>query len=282
MARALGDSRQDKAGVYITVGLVMALVCSAFAAAASWVVAYLYFAGSFGDSPGFGLRILVKAIAFTVAAGACLWVVAKRIVPPAGPDSTIDVVRSGSKWSFIPAALLAALLLFSNLDRHPWPAPDELHHLIVARNLAAHGAYASGLAPDLVWFDRYDSVGAPVIGLVAGAFKLFGVGIASARGVLASFGVALTILVYFVFLPLYGARASGLASFLALAAFGTIYLSRSLYGEVPALAFVLLGLLAWRRGLRRGGFGLLMAAGLCFGLAILTKAFIAADRKSVV
>ncbi len=100
---------------------------------------------------------------------------------------------------------------------------------------------------------------------------------------IAAFGVAFTVLVYFVFLPLYGARASGLASFFALAAFGTIYLSRSLYGEVPALAFVLLGLLAWRQGLaRERGALLLIAAGLCFGLAVLTKAFMAAAALAVV
>src|SRR5690606_29512458 len=103
-----------------------------------------------------------------------------------------------------------------------------------------------------------------------------------ARAIIAAFGVGLVTMIYFLFRPLYGARASALASLFSLAAFGTIYLSRSLYGEVPALAFIVLGLLAWRRGLAEGARAFLVAAGICFGLAVLTKAFMAVALLAVV
>jgi len=282
MAHAGRNLRHNVADVFIEFGLVMAFVCSAFAAAASSVVAYLYFTGAFGDSAGFGLRIGIKAIGFGGIAVGSLWILSRRKNFYSVREEATGEHPANFWWGFLPAASLAALLLFTNLDRHPWPAPDELHHLIVARNLAEYGAYASGLAPNLVWFDHYDSVGAPVIGLVAGAFKLFGAGIEPARLVLAVFGVAFTTLVYFLFLPIYGTRASAFASFLSLASFGTIYLARSLYGEVPALAFVLLGLLAWRRGLSGGRNPLLVAAGVCFGLAVLTKAFMLVTALAVI
>jgi len=282
MSRAQGLFQGESARTSIAVALVMAFVCSAFAAAASWVVAAMYFAGAFAEAPGFGLKILVKACVFTIGAALSLWMLSRARVSLLASSVASHSAPHASRWGFLPAGLLAAALLFSHLSHHPWPAPDELHHLIVARNLAEHGAYASGLAPDFVWFDRYDSVGAPVIGLVAASFKVFGAGIASARGVLAVFGVVLMLLVYFVFLPVYGARASALASVFALAAFGTLYLSRSLYGEVPALAFVLLGLLVWRRGLRQSRAAWLLAAGVCFGLAILTKAFMVVAALAVV
>ncbi len=283
MAHALG-ARRTAAGIVFVVALVAAFVCLCFAAAASWVVAGLFFTGAFGESGDFGLKISVKAIAFTVAAIGAFWVIrSKWLTPFAAPAEAFSKTESASLWGFLPVALIAALLFFTNLDRHPWPAPDELHHLIVARNLAEHGAYASGLAPNLVWFDHYDSVGAPVIGLVAAAFKIWGAGLEPARAIIAAFGVALVTLIYFLFRPLYGARAAGLASFFSLAAFGTIYLSRSLYGEVPALAFIVLGLLAWRRGIGEGGpRTMLAAAGVCFGLAVLTKAFMAVTLLAVV
>lgn len=281
---AQGGSRHTAAGLIFVVAVVAAFVCLCFAAAASWIVAALYFSGSFGESGGFGLKTLVKAIAFTVAAIGAFWLMQReRFSRIAASDIQQAPSFVRSPWGFLPAAFVAGLLFFTNLDRHPWPAPDELHHLIVARNLAEHGAYASGLAPNLVWFDHYDSVGAPVIGLVAAAFEVGGAGLEPARAVIAVFGVALVVLIYFLYLPLYGVRAAGLASFFSLTAYGTIYLSRSLYGEVPALVFIVLGLLAWRRGLQtRGPRWMLAAAGVCFGLAVLTKAFMVVALLAVV
>jgi 4-amino-4-deoxy-L-arabinose transferase-like glycosyltransferase len=282
MANAQGDHRRAILKLYFSVGLVAAFICAAFAAAASGVVAVLHFSGSFAEGPGFGLRIVSKSLLFIALSGILLGCV-HRYARVRLMEQEHAPAAAASRWGFLPAMLVAALLFFPNLSRHPWPAPDELHHLIVARNLAEHGAYASGMPPNLVYFDSYDSVGAPVIAPVAAAFKAFNVGIVPGRLVLAAYGVALTPLVYFLFLPIFGARASGMAAALPLASFGTIYLSRSLYGEVPALVFVLGGLLLWRRGLRapRGG-AVLALAGAFFGLAVLTKAFMAAAALAVV
>ncbi len=282
MANAQGDHRRETVKLFIMAGLVTAFICAVFAAAASCVVATLHFTGGFTEGPGFTLRIVSKAVFFIVLS-AFLFVGISRQARARFLPHEDEAATVASRWGFLPALLAAALLFFPNLGRHPWPAPDELHHLIVARNLAEHGAYASGLAPNLVYFDHYDSVGPPVIAPVAAAFEIFGVGVVPGRLVLAAYGVAMTPLVYFLFLPIFGARASALAAAFPLASFGTIYLSRSLYGEVPALVFVLGGLLFWRRGLRtpRAWFALTLA-GACFGLAVLTKAFMAAAALAVV
>lgn len=93
--------------------------------------------------------------------------------------------------TLIGAGLLAVLvctLFLPRLDVYPWAAPDEVHHLTVAKNIAVHGAYASG-HPDrgLDYFDTYDSVGGPVLLPVAGAFTVFGAGLGVARGVMVLF-----------------------------------------------------------------------------------------------
>lgn len=276
---ALGEFRTDSYRAMGHVLLLSAVVCAAFAAAASWAVLFLLWQGAFTEPDPFPARLFLKAVffSFCAVAGTALLRRALRSIPTAPPPSADpDSRRESIPWGLLAITVLACVLFFPNLGRFPWPAPDELHHLIVARNLAEHGAYASGLAPDhLIHFDHYDSVGAPVIAPVAVAFVILGTSLEAARLVMAGFGVLLLPLAYATLRAVYSRREALLGAVLALAAYGTIYLGRTLYGEVPAFVFLLGGLILWRRGLSSESRGIpaLIAAGALFGLCVLTKTF---------
>lgn len=169
-------------------------------------------------------------------------------------------------------ALTAALLL-PNLALYPWAAPDEIHHLIVAKNLAEYGKYASG-APEQGFrvFDPFDSVGAPVIAPVALVFKSFGTGLTPARAVVALHFLAQCLAVYFLVRDTYGAGAGVMAAACVTAAFSSIYLGRTLYGEVPGFFYFTFALACWRKCLNKPAFHWSgPAAGIAFGLAVLCK-----------
>ncbi len=234
----------------------------------------------FQEEPGFYSRLAIKAVLFAILAlvsvAAIRWVSRRD-----SQDTPLEVSpkhpkKSSLLWLLSPLPL-ALILLVPNLEAYPWAAPDELHHLIVARNLAENGEYASG-NPHIgyIRFDIYDSVGPSVILPVAATFKAGGAArLRSARIVTAAFGLALCGLSYFFLAPVFGAAAGVASVFLLLMSFGTVYLSRSLYGEVPALAFILAGLLCWRRSIQaEHPTRLALVSGVFFGLAALAKTFI--------
>ena len=64
MAHAQGEHRQDTLRLFVSACAVAAFVCALFAAAASMVVAFLYFSGSLDETPRFGLKIDAKAVMF--------------------------------------------------------------------------------------------------------------------------------------------------------------------------------------------------------------------------
>ena len=254
-------------------------VCSAFAAVAGCVVMALYLRGDFFEAPGFSARLAAKTILLTLLALAAGWAL-RRAAPLCVKDGLTehDEPRATS-WTFavlIIAFALSMLLVLPNLSAYPWPAPDETHHLIVARNLAEYGAYASGHPDDaFTYFDPYDSVGAPVILPVAAVFSLSGTGLAGARIVIALSYLILCVLVFLVMRRPFGPTAAACATLMMTMAFGSVYLARSLYGEVPALMYLLAGLWCWGRALdSEKGAALPLVAGVCFGLAVLSKTFL--------
>lgn len=182
--------------------------------------------------------------------------------------------KEGRFWLGLGAVtLLPGLVCFACLDAYPWAAPDEIYHLTVARNLAAHGQYASG-NPETGFrlFDPYDSVGPPVIVPIAAVFRLTGVSIGAARGVMTGYMVLFLATVYLVFARGRSLGVAAAMSGFAFMSLSSIYLGRTVYGEVPAMVFFLWGLMAWRRGWQADGgalWGLL--TGLFLGLAVLCK-----------
>jgi hypothetical protein len=253
--------------------LIAILVCAAFTSVASGVVLVLDLSGHVDGTAPFTLGLLVRMVLFGAAAGIALTALLRsmRDTPsPVHEDAPVDW-----RLMLIPCAVAAAIAL-PRLGATPHVEPDEWHHLNVARNLAEHGLYASG-SPDtgFVMFDDYDSVGPPVIVPVAAAMRAFGSELETARLVMAMFFVALAAVVFAVVAPIFGSWAGICSAVLLAGAWGTAYLGRTLYGEVPALLFWLLAMIIARASLRNGKTWRWAAlAGICFGLAVLTKYYI--------
>lgn len=247
------------------------LVLSLFSCVASASV-LLFMAAHMGVVDAFAMKLTVKAAGFlllTLSGGAALYRSRSKLAA-----STLIIEQRRLPIVYIaPVLLIAAACVIPRLGDYPWLAPDELHHLTVARNLAQHGVYASGHASTgLIEFDDYDSVGAPVLAPIAAAFKTAGVGVRQARLVMSAYFLLLCLLLFILIKPAAGPLPAAIGAACMICGFGSIYLGRTLYGEVPALTYMAAGLLAWRRGIAdvgRGGW--LMVAGLCFGLAVLCK-----------
>lgn len=269
---------------------VVAVVCSLFTAVASLVLV-LYTRAfpemDFIQSPrGLLLRTAIFAVFSLVAAG-LLWRYRDRTRRHGDLPPSVRMSRRAKVGLCLLVACIA-LVLGTRLRDYPWAAPDELHHLVVARNIAEYGAYASGhLDTGLNYFDSFDSVGPAVLGPVALAFKLFGAHLAVARGVMVVFFLALCFATYAFTRGLFGVGAGLVSVPLLVGTYSSVYLGRTLYGEVPAHLFLLLALLAWGKALQCGGhsdlrttestsgdggavpWGLL--AGALVGFAILSK-----------
>lgn len=267
---------------WIAAAATATLACAAFTAAGAMVLLLRH-----ASLAPFGLDLPASALVLRVLLFAALGLAAAGIVARLArgtrgwtpPSATLPV-----RWTRVDTALLAAalvvptLLAFPNLRVYPWAAPDEVHHLNVAANLALHGRYASG-SPQAGFrdFDPFDSVGPPVIVPVAAAVWIGGVDPGAARLPMAMFHLLLCVAAFRLLRAGHGRAAALLAPLLITGAFGSIYLARTLYGETPAFAFFLLALLAWPRahapGSRAAAWGL--ATGALLGVAILCKSILA-------
>lgn len=262
---------------------LIVFVCSTFAASAALILWLRFITTGYQTEPGFLLRLVTKGVLFTLLAAASArgmaWASAatSKAPPEPGPKPPLNHSKPRQASAILLVALaMAAALVLPRIEAYPWAAPDELHHLIVARNLAEHHAYASGHPQsELRYFDHYDSVGPPLIGTVAAAFSVAGTQLATARVTVAFSFLLFCLLIYKFCEPIFGPTAAALAVIMATMSFGSIYLARTLYGEVPAFMFFMAGLLLWRQAWqsntgRRAAF----ASGVLFGLAALTKTFI--------
>ncbi|MBI1317590.1 MAG: hypothetical protein GC168_01395 [Candidatus Hydrogenedens sp.] len=164
---------------------------------------------------------------------------------------------------------LAALASFPNQNEYPYAAPDETHHLLVARNLSVYGAYASGHPKTgLNYFDAYDSVGPTVIAPAALSFRVFGVSLAAGRAVVSLYFLGLLALIYAWIRRHAGTGPAFAAALGVLMAYSSFYLSRTFYGEVPALFFLVAGLMLWERAESLRAH---LLAGLLLGCCVLSK-----------
>lgn len=257
---------------------VLVFMCSLFTTVATLVLLLFSLRGPIPgmDVPLSGLFLRLGLFGgLTLLSGGLLWRYPQAMfpidwMPPPAPRPT-----KRRTLLFLSLALLPALLLMlPNLDVYPWAAPDEMHHLGVAKNLAEHSRYASG-SPEAGFkdFDPFDSVGPTVILPIAAVFRVAGVSVHNARLVMAAYFMLFLVAVYFFaegrWLPAYNSAA---AAVMATLAFSSVYLGRTLYGEVPAMTFLLFGMLAWLGALKSPHpvrWGLL--AGFLLGLMVLTK-----------
>ena len=263
---------------FTCVGLLLGLACFGFTSVGAGVLAVLHSLPDVHTEAGQTFKLAVKAVIFAILAAGCLYACVRISVPEGGACASRDTepTRWPSRALLCLALALAAALAFPNLGALPSLQPDETHHLTVARNIAFYGKYASGNpVKGFNYRDPYDSVGPTVLLPVAGAFRTAHEGVVGGRAVVGVFYLVMCVAFYGLFRPVFGATASALGLLFVQCSFGSVYLARTLYGEVPALAFLVGSLYLWRRALRRpgkswAGFG----AGICLALMVDCKAFL--------
>jgi 4-amino-4-deoxy-L-arabinose transferase-like glycosyltransferase len=169
--------------------------------------------------------------------------------------------------------MVAALLLFYNLNYNPRSWHDEGAALSLAKTLAQDGVYAVRTSQGYQTFGPVQSAGPTLIVPIALAFRLIGAGLVQARIIAAIYALLTLVVFYWCGLELFGWGAGLLALVLLLASpnVGFLLFGRQVLGEVPALGFFLTGWLAWARGVRTRRAWLYILAGLLIGAAMLTK-----------
>jgi 4-amino-4-deoxy-L-arabinose transferase-like glycosyltransferase len=191
--------------------------------------------------------------------------------------------------------LLALALLLINLAYAPAPWFDEGSHLHVPQTLVTHGVYADISSEGFRYFGPTIGVGPTVMLPIAVGFKLFGVSILAGRLVIVAYALLALAVAALLARRLHGLAAAPLTIALLLASRtlhhpGLVEYGRQVLGEVPGVAFLLLGCLAWQAAinaqctmhnakslaLAMEHFCMLHVAccilsGLCFGLALITK-----------
>lgn len=205
---------------------------------------------------------------------------AERLTVRTAP-ATAPVVTARRTWEWaalLVVALLVSLLALVNLPYAPPTWFDEGSHLHVPETLVRHGVYADISSEGFRYFGPTIGVGPTVMLPVAAAFQLGGVGLTQGRLVIVAYLVLACVAFYLLARRLYGWQVAVLALLLALASRtlrfdGMLEYGRQVLGEVPGIAFLLLGLLAYSAAVltpaRARRYSLL--AGLSFGLALVTK-----------
>lgn len=169
------------------------------------------------------------------------------------------------------AAVLALALV--NLDAYPATWFDEGQYLHVPKALLQHGVYADWSSDGPRYYGPTTAAGPTVLLPIAGSFAIFGTGLLQARLVIIVYLLLGLALCYFVAARTATPRIALLATALLLASRGaaTLPWGRQVLGEVPALTFVLAGLFFWNAALIHRCGRRALAAGVCWGLAMVTK-----------
>jgi hypothetical protein len=167
------------------------------------------------------------------------------------------------------------LLATYHLDVYPSTWFDEGSHLHVPKALIQYGVYADTSSEGFRYFGPTTGIGPTIMLPIALVFKLVGVGLLQARLVITAYFIAALGLFFLLARRMYGAATAVVALLLLLTSPGVdmLYFGRQVLGEVPALTFLLLGLLLWWSSAERHQRHrwLLLAASLAFGLVALTK-----------
>lgn len=196
------------------------------------------------------------------------------------PTKSISALLEGGKVSIRLAAIGTAagvlLLLFLAFFRLPYyPATwfDEGAHLHVPKTLVQYGVYADRSSEGFRYYGPTVSVGPTVMLPVAAVFKLFGIGLLQARTVIVAYLLASVVLFYLLARRFggYGFALAAAALFVTSRGVSLIVYGRQVLGEVPALFFLLAGLLVLFSAWDRPVWKRLALAGLFFGLSVVTK-----------
>lgn len=195
------------------------------------------------------------------------------------PFATLrSALRTPSRAWLRPLALGAALLgvlalVLINLPAYPAPWFDEGQYLHVPKAVLQHGVYADWSSEGPRYFGPTTAAGPTVLLPITLVDWVFGPGLAQARAVMVLYLLAMLALVYLLAAGLYDRKTALLAVALLLSSRGaaTLVYGRQVQGEIPALLFVLGGLYWWGQSLARQCGRRALAAGVCFGTAMITK-----------
>jgi 4-amino-4-deoxy-L-arabinose transferase-like glycosyltransferase len=177
------------------------------------------------------------------------------------------------RLALIVGAALVLFLAFYNLTDFPLTWFDEGSHLHVPKTLVRYGVYADYSSDGFRHYGPTVGVGPTVMLPVALAFQLFGIGLLQARVVMALYLLAAIAAGFFLARRLGGPRLAWVATALLVVTPGIDLLEygRQVLGEVPGLFFTLAGFLVWFTAWEKARLLRLLAAGLLFGLAMVTK-----------
>ncbi len=174
-------------------------------------------------------------------------------------------------------AVLAALgilgLSLVNLTAFPRPWFDEGSHLHVPKSIVMFGRYADYSSEGFRYYGPSIGIGPTVMLPVAAAFRLFGIGLIQARLVMIAYLLVAIAAMFGLARAIGGARMAWLAGAILVGsqAINLLEWGRQMVGEVPALAFLALGWLAWLKAEQATRARTLVLAGVSFGLAAVTK-----------
>ena len=192
--------------------------------------------------------------------------------------NSVSWFKRDDRWEKILALavfVLAAFLLFYNLDLNPRPWQDEGAVASIAKTLVQDGVYATKTSNGYETYGGVQSVGPTVVLPIALAYRLWGVGLVQGRWVMALYALITLVLLYQTGRALFNRRVAIIAVILVLGsqAVGYFIYGRPIFNEAPALGFFLAGWLVWNQAIRRNRSLLAVLAGLLFGLAMVTKAY---------
>lgn len=175
------------------------------------------------------------------------------------------------------AGLAVLALTLVRLDSYPLPWFDEGWYLQVPRNIALFGEYATRSTEGFRHDDTVLSVAPTLYAPIALIFKWVGISLVSARLVSVAYLLVALTAAYAFGRQQYGRAVAAGGVYLLLLHMeadpftSTLLLGRQVMGEVPGLAFVLLGCISWRQAVVGRRVGLAVAGGILFGLATITK-----------
>ena len=168
---------------------------------------------------------------------------------------------------------IVLVLLFWNLQWYPRTWFDEGEFLQVPKNLVLYGRYAMKSAEGFRDFDPNLTTGPAVLLPIAAALWAFGIGLLQARIVIVVYAVASLVLLYRCARVLVARRTAYMALALVVAAPWSefLILGRQVLGEVPAFAWLVLGLLLWWRSIDHECAWWSFGSGIALTLAVLAK-----------
>jgi 4-amino-4-deoxy-L-arabinose transferase-like glycosyltransferase len=164
-------------------------------------------------------------------------------------------------------------LVLINLESYPATWFDEGQYLHVPKALLQHGVYADWSSDGPRYFGPTTAAGPTVLLPIAAMFQVAGIGLLQARLIMAVYLLACLALCYLVTRRLYTPAIALLATALLLSSRGawTLNWGRQVLGEIPTLTFLLAGLWFWHGALTRRCGRRAVAAGICWGLCLITK-----------